>query len=436
MSVDENGSRLPGFFRLMLEERQRILEEKLGLSREEVQRLAEGLSLEEADLLIENVVGVFSLPLGLAPNFLIDGQEFFVPLAIEEPSVVAGASHAAKLVREGGGFQTEATSPVMLGQIQVLGLPDLEQAKFRLMANKPRLLAEANRLHPTIVTRGGGAVDLEAKIIPSSQIGPMLLVILHYDVRDSMGANAVNTVLEHLAPQIEEITGGEINLRILSNLAEERLVRAKCSVSFSALENREWSGEEVARRIVAAQALAEEDPYRAATHNKGILNGVDAVALATGNDWRSIEAAAHAYAARSGRYQPLSTWEISDQNLVGSLEIPMPVGTVGGATSAHPTARIALKILGVNSSTELGQVMGAVGLATNLAALKALATEGIQKGHMRLHARSVALGAGTPPKLVEEIASRMVLEGNIRPSRAKELLKEQKFAERRTKNNN
>lgn len=429
MSVNgKDGSRLPGFFRLMLEERQRILQEKLGLSQEEVQRLATGLSLEEADLLIENVVGVYSLPLGLASNFLIDGREFFVPMAIEEPSVVAGASHGAKLARQNGGFSTSATPPLMTGQIQVLGIQDLETAKSRVLADKSHLLTEANRLHPTIVKMGGGAVDLEAKIIPSSRVGSMLLVTLLYDVRDSMGANALNTVLEHLAPTIEEITEGQVNLRILSNLAEERLAQARCSVPFSSLENREWSGEEVAKRIVAAQALAEEDPYRAATHNKGILNGVDAIALATGNDWRGIEAAAHAYASRRGRYLPLSTWEISDQNLVGSLSMPMPVGTVGGATSAHPTARIAIKILGVNSSTELGRVMGAAGLATNLAALKALATEGIQRGHMRLHARSVALGAGTPPNLVEEIAARMVQEGNIRHSRAKELLREIKIA--------
>lgn len=416
----------------MLEERQRILREKLGLSLEEINRLGAGLSLEEADLLIENVVGVLPLPLGLATNFLIDGREVFVPMAIEEPSVVAAASHAAKLVREGGGFTTTATPPVMIGQIQVLGIQDFDAAKARLLSKKSRLLSEANRLHPTIVERGGGAVDLEVHVIPESRLGPMLLLHLLYDVRDSMGANALNTVLEHLAPQVEEISGGEVNLRILSNLADRRLVQARCSLPLAVLEDQGWPGEEVAKRIVAAQVLAEVDPYRAATHNKGILNGVDAVALATGNDWRGIEAGAHAYAARTGSYQPLTTWEIIDHKLHGFLEMPVPVGTVGGATSAHPTARIALKIVGASSATELGRIMGAVGLAQNLAALKALATEGIQKGHMRLHARSVAAGVGTPAALIDSVVERMVQERNIRPSRAKELLKELQLAERRT----
>ncbi|MGQ9625650.1 MAG: hydroxymethylglutaryl-CoA reductase, degradative [Anaerolineae bacterium] len=425
--MEERSSRLPGFYDLSLEERAAKVSKFAGLSADEVVVLRGemGLSPAEADQMIENVVGVYGLPLGIAVNFLINGRDYLIPMAVEEPSVVAGASYAARLVREGGGFLASSTEPQMIAQIQVLGLADPWGARFDLLAAKDRLLALADETDPVIVGLGGGARDLEAHVFLDSPIGPMLLVHLIYDCRDAMGANVLNTAAEALAPHIEEITGGYVRLRIISNLADRRLARAKAVVPVEALKFGDFSGEEVARGIVEAWALAALDPYRAATHNKGIMNGIDAVVIATGNDWRAVEAGAHAYAARTGRYTSLSTWGLDEKgNLVGTLELPLALGIVGGATRVHPAAKVALKILGVKSACELAEVIAAVGLGQNLAALRALATEGIQRGHMRLHARQVAIAAGAKGEMVQKVAERMAAEGVIRSDRAEEILRE------------
>ena len=394
-----------------------------GLAPDDVSRLCLGLA--QVGRMIENVIGTCALPLGIAVNFLINGRDYLIPMVIEEPSVVAGASFAARLVREGSGFETTSTDPVMIGQIQVLGLSDPCRARDDVLAAKEQVLDLANRQDPVIVGLGGGAHDLEVRVFPHSPVGPMLVLHLLYDVRDAMGANAVNTVCETVAPLVEEITGGRVVLRILSNLADRRLARARCTIPSQALTRDQFAGETVVQRILEAHALAAVDPYRAATHNKGIMNGIDAVAVATGNDWRAVEAGAHAYAARDGAYRSLSHWERDAAgDLVGTLELPLAVGTVGGATRVHPTALLALKILGVESARELAEVMCAVGLAQNLAALRALATEGIQRGHMELHARQVAIAAGAHGELIEQVAKRMVQERVIRPDQAEEILAE------------
>jgi hydroxymethylglutaryl-CoA reductase len=418
-------SRLAGFYNLSIVERLARVSEQAGLDPEEVAVLRDaGMGVERADQMIENVVGVHGLPLGIATNFQVNGRDVLVPMAIEEPSVVAGASLAAKLVRAGGGFQAEATAPVMIGQMQVLGLSDLGAARDALLREKERLLARADEADPVILRLGGGAQDLEVRLFEDSPVGPMLIVHVLYDCRDAMGANAVNTAVEWTAPLVEEITGGRVLLRILSNLADRRLARATCAIPVDALAFGEFEGVRVAQGIVEAWAFAAVDPYRAATHNKGIMNGIDAVVIATGNDWRAIEAGAHAYAARSGRYTSLSEWSLDQERgkLVGKLALPLVVGTVGGATRVHPTAQVALKILGVQSARELAEVIAAVGLAQNLAAIRALATEGIQRGHMSLHARQVALAAGATGEAVTRIAEQMASEGVIRLDRARELL--------------
>jgi len=420
-------SRIPGFYKLNPAERLREIQLRAGLTEEEAAVLSGsmGLDVAQADRMSENVVGVFGLPLGIAVNFLINGRDRLVPMAIEEPSVVAAASHAAKLVREGGGFAAEASDSLMIGQIQVLGLVDPDEAGDRLLAAREMLLSVANEQDPMLVELGGGARDLEVRALPDTLAGPMLVVHLIYDCRDAMGANSINTAVEALAPLVEEITGGQVLLRILSNLADKRLARARAVVPAQALTTDGVSGPEVARRIVKSYALAEVDPYRAATHNKGIMNGIDAVLMATGNDWRAVEAGAHAYAARFGHYGSLSTWETdAEGNLVGTLELPLAVGIVGGATKTHPAARVALKVLAVTSARELAEVIVSVGLAQNLAALRALATEGIQRGHMELHARSVAMAAGAAGELVDRVAGRMVDEGTIRLDKAEELVRE------------
>jgi len=358
-----------------------------------------------------------SYPLAVAVNFLINGKEYIVPMMIEEASVVAAASNAAKVMRRDGGIKSKATGPLMIGQIQVVGLKAPHYAKALVLEHKDEIIQAANEVDPVLVKVGGGARDVEARVVEGPR-GPMLIVHLIVDVRDAMGANAVNTMAERVAPLIERITGGRALLRIVSNLADKRLVR-----SWVKVYKEDIGGEEVVDAIVDAWAFAAADPYRAATHNKGIMNGVIAVALATAQDHRAIEAGAHAYAARDGRYKPLSVWEKdSDGNLVGFLEMPIAVGTIGGATKVHPVARIALKILGVQSATELAEVMGAVGLAQNFAALRALATEGIQRGHMKLHARNLAIMAGATGDLIDKVAEIMVSEGRISFAYAQELV--------------
>lgn len=419
-------SRVSGFYNWPLEERLRWVARWADLRDDEVAVLSGdvGLTGEQAGQMIENVVGLQALPLGVALNFRVNGRDVLVPMAIEESSVVAGASFAAKLARAAGGFRAEATAPEMIGQIQLLDVEDLEAARAAVLKARERLLARADEVDPVIRRLGGGARDLEVRILPDTAAGPMLVVHLVYDCRDAMGANAVNTACERIAPLIVEVTGGRVGLRILSNLADRRLARAECTVPAEALAYAGFSGEEVVRGIVEAWAFAASDAYRAATHNKGIMNGIDAVAIATGQDWRAIEAGAHAYAARSGRYTSLSTWtRDAEGNLAGRLELPLAVGVVGGASRSHPTARVALKLLGVESAQDLAEIMAAVGLAQNLAAIRALATEGIQKGHMALHARQVAIAAGATGDRIEQVAQRMVAEGVVRPDRAEEILR-------------
>ena len=420
-------SRIPGFYELSASERLAVVQAFGGLAPAEVAALQGdgGLNLARAEQMIENVVGIFGLPLGIATNFTINSRDYLVPMAVEEPSVVAGASYAARLAREGGGFSANSDSSLMIGQIQILEAPDPWVARCNLLAAKERILQTANKQDPVIVGLGGGARDIEVRVLADSPMGPMVIVHLLYDVRDAMGANAVNTAAEALAPLLEELTGGRVNLRILSNLADRRLARAWARIPLPALAHEGFPGERVARGIVEAWAMAAIDPYRAATHNKGIMNGIDAVVIATGNDWRAVEAGAHAFAARSGQYSPLSRWALSpDGYLVGSLELPLAVGTVGGATQVHPAARAALKLLGVKSAQELAQVLAAVGLAQNLAALRALASEGIQRGHMALHARQVALAAGATGSLIARVAERLVQEGTVRLDRAEAILRE------------
>ena len=418
-------SRLPGFYKQDLNQRLQTVSQQAGLSPDDVANLSSGLSLETAEHMIENVVALYDLPLGIATNFRINHKEVLVPMVIEEPSVVAGASLAARLIREGGGFVTSSDEPIMIAQMQVLDLPNPAAARLALLAQKQRLLEFANTTDPVIVSLHGGARDVEVRLIEDSPVGPMLVFHLLYDCRDAMGANTVNTAAEALAPMVEEITGGRVNLRILSNLADRRLARSTCVIPTSALEFDHFDGEFVRDRIVEAWAFAASDPYRAATHNKGIMNGVDAVVIATGNDWRAIEAGAHAYAARSGKYTSLSQWgQDKSGNLVGTLEMPMAVGIVGGATKVHPAARVALKILGIQTARELAEVIVSVGLAQNFAAIRALATEGIQRGHMTLHARQVAMAAGASGDLIEQIAAQLVQEKQVRLDRAQALVAE------------
>ena len=422
----QKSSRLPGFYDLSVAERADTVAQWAELTDEETAILEEGLNSAQANQMIENVVGTHALPLGIAANFLINGHDYLIPMAIEEPSVVAGASFAARLVRQGGGFSTSSTEPLMIAQIQVVDAADPWAARLDLLAAKQRLLNLADETDPLIVSLGGGARDLEVRVVPESPVGPMLVAHLIYDCRDAMGANTLNTAAETLAPAVEEITGGRVVLRILSNLADRRLARAKCVLPAKVLAFGEHPSSLVVERVVEAYALAAVDPYRAATHNKGIMNGIDAVVIATGNDWRAAEAGAHSYAARSGRYTSLTTWEKDgDGNLVGTLELPMAVGIVGGATRVHPTAKVALKILGVETARELAEVIAAVGLAQNLAALRALTTEGIQRGHMELHARQVAIAAGATGEVVEKVARQLVAEGRIRLDRAREILSHQ-----------
>jgi hydroxymethylglutaryl-CoA reductase len=429
MASSTHNSRLPGFYNLSLEERRSELLSRGFLDEADLAALTReaGINAQQADHMIENVIGLHSLPLGIASNFVINGREVLIPMAIEEPSVVAGASFMAKLARAGGGFTAHTGPPEMIGQLQILEVSDPQSARRSLLKEKEALLAETAQVDPVLQKLGGGPRDIEVRLIEDSPLGPFLVLHLIYDVRDAMGANAVNTAAERLAPLVESITGGRVHLRILSNLADRRLASASCTIPLSELAFGEYTGAEVRQGVIAAWAFAAADPYRAATHNKGIMNGVDAVVIATGNDWRAVEAGAHAYAARDGSYTSLSTWGVDDQgNLVGSLEMPMAVGIVGGATKVHPAARAALKLMAVESASDLAEIIVSVGLAQNLAALRALATEGIQRGHMSLHARQVAIAAGAQGQMIDRLAKQLVLEKIVRIDRAEELLSEWK----------
>lgn len=414
---------ISGFYKLSPQERLKIIADLAELTPEEAALLQQpcSLPLDVADRMVENVIGFFPEPLGIAVNFMINRKDYLIPMATEEPSVIAAASNAAKMVRQGGGFKTSSTDPIMIGQIQVVKLPDAAAAQKAVMEAKERILKKANEQDPILNQFGGGAKDLDARIIGTT-MGQMLIVHLYVDCRDAMGANAVNTMAEAVAPMIEELTGGRVYLRIISNLAVRRLVRATCVVPKEAV-----GGEEVVEGIAYASAFAAADPYRAATHNKGAMNGIIAVALATGNDHRAIEAGGHAYAALNGPYTTFSKWvKNANGDLEGSIELPMAVGLIGGAVKTHPIARICMKILGVKSANEFGEVLAAVGLAQNLAALRALASEGIQRGHMSLHSRNIAVTAGATGELIDIVAEQMVRERKVNVARAKEILEELK----------
>ncbi len=421
-------SAIPKFYAKTLEQRLALAKEWGGLNDDDAQALRDsGLSAAQADLMIENVLGRYSLPFALAPNFRINGRDYLVPMVIEEPSVVAACSYAAKLFRKAGGFSASSDEPIMIGQLQLLDLPDIENAIERIKAQKDEVLVKANELGGSIVSRGGGAVDLKFRPLRDTPVGAMLIMHLLFDARDAMGANAVNSALEHIAPLIESISGGRVNLRILSNLSDRRKARAEGNIAAEHLTTSAASGAAVADAIIEAAAFAECDPYRAATHNKGIMNGIDALLVATGNDWRAAEAGAHAYAARDGRYRSLTKWWKDERgDLRGRIELPLAAGIVGGATGAHRGARTALKLLNLRSARELAEVAAAVGLAQNFAAIRALATDGIQSGHMRLHARQLALTAGASEEEARAIARQMVDEGKIRLDRARAIVESRK----------
>ena len=420
-------SRIPGFYKFSIPERITRIREVAGLTDDEATLLAASfgaLEQDRAGRMVENVAGVMGVPLGIAVNFLVNGQDYLIPMAIEEPSVIAAASNAAKTMRGNGGIAAHYISTLMIGQVQLVRLPNPAAARDAILAERDAILAEANAADPILVRAGGGARDIEARLLAETPAGPMVVVHLLVDTKDAMGANAVNTMAERVSPTLERLTGGQVRLRIISNLADRRVVRASVAIDEASLGTEEFAGADVAERITEAYALAAADPYRATTHNKGIMNGMDAVALATGNDWRALEAGAHAYAARDGRYKPLSTWTRDGAgHLVGALEAPVVLGLVGGATRAHPTAQLAVKILGVKTAAEFGEVVAAVGLAQNFAALRALSTEGIQRGHMTLHARQVAIAAGATGEDIHRLADQMVIEKAIHLGRAEEILR-------------
>ncbi len=418
-------SRISGYYKLSREERVKRLKKLTGLSEEEMAPLVNPceVDMDILDHMIENVVGTMTLPLGIATNFRVNDKDYLIPMAIEEPSVVAAASNAARIARSHGGFHATDSGSVMIAQIQAVQVPAPFEAKVRILEEKRDIIDLANEQDPILVKFGGGARDVRVRVIDSS-VGPMLITELLVDTRDAMGANAVNTMAEAIAPKIEKISGGKVLLRILSNLADLRLVNAR-----AVFDKEMLGGEEVVDAIIAAWAFAEADPYRCATHNKGIMNGIDAVVIATGNDFRAIESGAHSFAAKDG-YSSLTKFEkTSEGHLAGSIEIPMAVGLVGGATKVHPVARACVRILGVETSTELGHVIASVGLAQNVAALRALASEGIQKGHMALHARNVAATAGAKGDEIEKVAAQLVKEERINVERAKEILAELELSE-------
>ncbi len=413
-----SSSSISGFYKLSMEGRREILKKFSNLSEGEISLLANmgGLGEEIADHMIENVVSVMEVPIGIAVNFLINGKDYLIPMAIEEPSVVAAASNAARMARVKGGFRAISSNPVMIGQIELTGVPDPYGAKYRILERKDELLELANSQDPVLVKFGGGARDLEVRVI--DEVNPMVVVHLLVDVRDAMGANAVNTMAEYLAPKISEISRGNVRLRIISNLATHRITRA-----YAVFDRDTIGGEETVEGIIEAYKFARLDPFRAATHNKGIMNGIDAVLIATANDWRAIEAGAHSYAAING-YTSLTRWEANEEgDLVGYIEMPMAVGIVGGATVTHPKAKLMRKVLGIDTAQEFANVLASVGLAQNYGAIRALAREGIQKGHMELHARNVAISAGAKGNEVDKVAEELVKQRKIRVDVAGEILK-------------
>ncbi len=424
----EKSSELSGFYRLPVATRRKAVQEWAGLTDSEVAayEFPPGVDPGIFDRMIENVIGSYALPLGIATHFRINGRDYLIPMAIEEPSVVAAASNAAKVARAGGGFSARTTAPVMIGQIQLLDVPDPAAGRLRILSARDQLLERANAQDPMLVKFGGGARDLEVRIIPSPR-GTMIVVHLLVDARDAAGMNAVNTMCEALAPELARVAGGRSLLRIISNLAIHRLARATARFPADRLTTDSMAGRDVVEAILDAYTLAAVDPFRCATHNKGIMNGISAVVIATGNDFRAIESGAHTYAAfqarEGGVVRPLTSYE-KDGNgdLVGTIELPLAVGLIGGATAVHPTAKANVKLLGVRGAAELAHVLASIGLAQNFAALRALATEGIQRGHMELHARNIAVTAGAGPEEVDRVVTQLVAERKIRIDRAKELL--------------
>ncbi|MFA5103504.1 MAG: hydroxymethylglutaryl-CoA reductase, degradative [Candidatus Thermoplasmatota archaeon] len=417
MSRSEKTSVISGFYKLPIEKRREFVTQFANLNEDDVKVFSSGLDLMTADRMIENVLGIFEVPLGVAVNFRVNNKEYLIPMATEESSVVAAASNAAKIARVKGGFSTTCSDPQMIGQLQLLHIRDVTSVAQKIKEHKQQLLALANAQDKILVEFGGGAKDLEVRIL-QSPLGPMIVTHLIVDVRDAMGANAVNTMCEALAPMLEEITGGTIRLKILSNLADKRLVKAT-----AIFDKEKMGGDHVVDAFLESYVLASIDPYRAATHNKGIMNGIDALIIATGNDFRAIEAGAHAYAARDGRYTSLTRYhKNADGDLVGEIELPMAVGVVGGAANMHPKAKLCRKILGIQTARELAEVAASLGLAQNFAALFALSTVGIQKGHMSLHAKNIAVMAGAQGDEIEKLADQLVHDGKVKLDYAKELL--------------
>ncbi len=416
-------SQLPGFYKVTVAERRKLVSEATGVEASEIARALDrgGLDAETADKFVENVLGTYSLPYGVALNVRVNGQDHVVPMVVEEPSVVAAASNAAKMVRASGGFTVEIDAPLMISQIQLTHVSDAAAATKAILEAKAEILAMADRAVPGLCARAGGARDLEVRTLGEA-LDAMIVVHVIVDCRDAMGANLVNTIAEAVADRLAALAGGRVGLRILSNLCDKRCVRVRCRVAAESLATDDMGGQAVIDGIVNASRFAELDPYRAATHNKGIMNGVDAVVIATGNDWRAVEAGAHAFAARSGRYSPLSIWRRDGDALAGFLELPLALGTVGGTLRVHPSARLSLQIAGVDASGDLAAIAASVGLASNLAAVRALATDGIQRGHMALHARSVALAAGAEGSEVEGVAAIIVEARDITVEAARRAL--------------
>ncbi len=417
MTKPPRTSRLSGFYKLPIDDRLATVKAFASLADSDIDDLRghDPERLAAAERMIENVAGLFHLPVGIGANFRIDGEDVLIPMVIEEPSVVAASSNAARLLRDGDGIITDATPPVMIGQIQLCEVPDLDKAEAALEAEAEALVAYANEGAPRLVARGGGARRIELRRFEQTELGSMLVVHILVDVCDAMGANLVNGMAERLAERCEQLSGGRAFLRILSNLADRRLIHATGRIPLHRLDRPQmgWNGLEVAERVVRASVFAEVDPYRAATHNKGIMNGIDAFLLATGQDWRAVEAGAHAYAARDGRYTAMATWRVEHDHLVGRLTVPMQVGIVGGVTRVHPVVKVLLKVVGARTATDIGRVAASVGLAQNLAAILALATEGIQRGHMSLHARNIAAAVGARDAEIDRVVAEMIKRRTI-----------------------